>query len=229
MKSAYKSIFLDLDNTLLDFSLSQKHALTTTFQAAGLDAFPEIISHYERINHSLWQLYEKGSLRKEDVLLQRWQGLFRQYGISRVPEEINKVYLNELAEKPIWLTGAEDFFIRIAENHRIVIVTNGDGKTARRRMELAGILNAVQAVVVSEEVGVAKPHKLIFQHAMDAAETTSKQEVLMIGDNFHADIMGAENFGIDAWWYNPSGRERPSGNGPRYESDNHHDIAAYLS
>ena len=228
MVSTYKSLFIDLDDTLLDFRSSQESAIKATFQAVGLDIFPAIIAHYERINRSLWKQFEQGSMTKEGVFHGRWELLLRQYGISRESRAVNRVYMNELAENPIWLDGAEDFLTRLSAVYQIVIVSNGDGKTARRRMDLLGITKLVGAIIISEEVGAAKPNSLIFQRAMAKAAVTSKDQLLMIGDNYHADICGAHNFSIDACWYNPSKGIQPAGKKPLFESASHQEIVEWL-
>jgi putative hydrolase of the HAD superfamily len=58
-------------------------------------------------------------------------------------------------------------------------------------------------------VGVNKPDKAIFEHALKLAGA-DKQSSLMIGDSIEADIMGALNFGMDAIYFNPMGLEKPA-------------------
>ena len=53
----------------------------------------------------------------------------------------------------------------------------------------------------SEEAGKEKPHPIMFYKALDKLECT-KQESVMIGDNWDKDILGAYNFGIEDIWIN---------------------------
>ena len=59
-----------------------------------------------------------------------------------------------------------------------------------------------------EVVGVNKPDKAIFQHALDVAGAT-KETSLMIGDSLEADVYGALNFGMDAIYFNPFNKPKP--------------------
>jgi 2-haloacid dehalogenase len=58
-------------------------------------------------------------------------------------------------------------------------------------------------IIVSGEVGVAKPDTGIFDIAFEKMGNPGKEEVLMIGDSLSADMQGGLNYGIDTCWYNP--------------------------
>jgi putative hydrolase of the HAD superfamily len=63
-------------------------------------------------------------------------------------------------------------------------------------------------IIISEEVGVNKPDKAIFEHALNLAGTV-KAESLMVGDSLEADVRGALDFGMDAIYFNPGGLDKP--------------------
>ena len=56
-------------------------------------------------------------------------------------------------------------------------------------------------IVVSEDVGVLKPNKKIFQFALDKCGAKI-EECLMIGDDLISDIYGARKFGMDQVFFN---------------------------
>jgi FMN phosphatase YigB (HAD superfamily) len=58
------------------------------------------------------------------------------------------------------------------------------------------------ALVISEELGVAKPDPEIFAHTCDLMGWSDSSEVLMVGDNYRCDIQGAKNFGMKTCWFN---------------------------
>jgi FMN phosphatase YigB (HAD superfamily) len=66
-------------------------------------------------------------------------------------------------------------------------------------------------MIISEEIGAAKPARQFFDAALARLGNPSRQEVLMIGDNWTSDIVGAAQYGLDACWYNPGHRPRPAG------------------
>ena len=67
-------------------------------------------------------------------------------------------------------------------------------KTAKIR------LDSIFTPTISEDVGVKKPHKLIFDHALTSANANVKNSI-MIGDNFNADILGALGVGMKAIYF----------------------------
>jgi putative hydrolase of the HAD superfamily len=72
-------------------------------------------------------------------------------------------------------------------------------------------------VVISEEVGVAKPDIAIFDHTHRIIGEPAKDRMLMVGDNPHSDILGGIDFGIETCWLNVEGKPKPSGIEPHYQ------------
>ena len=92
------------------------------------------------------------------------------------------------------------------------LVTNGISLVQRGRIEKAGIAHLFRAVLISEELGVAKPDPRFFQAAIDAL-SLAPEDLLCVGDNPAADIEGARSAGIDACWYAPAGQPWPGPGG----------------
>jgi len=72
------------------------------------------------------------------------------------------------------------------------------------------IRHQISELIISEEIGAAKPAKEFFDLAFARLGHPSKREVLMIGDGWGSDIVGAVRYGIDACWYNPGRKPRPA-------------------
>jgi 2-haloacid dehalogenase len=72
------------------------------------------------------------------------------------------------------------------------------------------IRDHIADIIISEEIGFAKPAKEFFDIALARLEHPSVREVLMIGDGWASDIQGAVQYGIDACWYNPGKKPRPA-------------------
>ena len=75
-------------------------------------------------------------------------------------------------------------------------------------MEMSGLNPYFRNVIISEDVGVNKPDKAIFEYALDKAKAL-KHESIMIGDSIEADIRGAQRFGMKAIYFNPLSKEIP--------------------
>jgi 2-haloacid dehalogenase len=91
------------------------------------------------------------------------------------------------------------------------LVTNGLGEVQRARIERLDLEPLFDAIVISGEVGTAKPGTKIFDIAFDALGWPARESALMIGDSLSSDIAGGANYGIATCWYNPSQRPAPPG------------------
>ena len=74
-------------------------------------------------------------------------------------------------------------------------------------------------VVISEEVGVAKPDPAYFDIVFERMGWPERARTLVVGDSLSSDIQGAANYGIDACWFNPAQKPRPASMPIRYEID----------
>ena len=81
------------------------------------------------------------------------------------------------------------------------IITNGFKEVQRRKLEKSKLIHYFKTVTISEDVGVKKPDKLIFEHAIFSAKAKIENSI-MIGDNYHADILGASALGMRAIYFN---------------------------
>ncbi|NUR07564.1 MAG: HAD family hydrolase [Nocardioidaceae bacterium] len=81
----------------------------------------------------------------------------------------------------------------------IAIVTNGPTAGQGRKVRAAGLGPLVDAVCISEEVGVRKPDPVIFETAAERAGSTL-DGAWMVGDSLDADVAGAHAVGASAAW-----------------------------
>jgi len=89
----------------------------------------------------------------------------------------------------------------------------------RRRFAASPITKFFSSIVISEEVGVAKPDPAIFNNALSELSVDADR-VLMIGDSTTSDMAAAGNAGMDFCWYNPGGKEAPEGHAYSYAIEN---------
>lgn len=206
----YTTIFWDLDQTLLNFDLSMKHALRAVFGAYGLAVSEEIASRYDAINKSYWLRLELGELTKEQVTVGRFRTLFEELGITHVkPEEINADYQLELGNVFFYIDGAKELVTLLKEKgFRQYVVTNGVNTTQASKMKLSGLDMIMDGVFVSELMGYPKPQKEYFDACFAALPGVSRGECILVGDSLTSDMRGAENAGIAACWFNPEGKAK---------------------
>jgi putative hydrolase of the HAD superfamily len=91
---------------------------------------------------------------------------------------------------------------------RLAVVSNNVSREQREKIRTCRFETYLDAVIISEEVSVAKPDPAIFRLALEMLGTTAEESV-MVGDSWQADVAGARGAGIRAVWFNPGGQPRP--------------------
>lgn len=208
-------VFFDLDDTLWDFTANSMEALEYLYISEKIlqDVFPNFESFsnaYHNINSSLWELYHAGQISRDFLKAERFESLLRSdlntFSAHNEAVRLDSKYLNVLAEIPRIVEGAEDVLTEISKFSLIGIVSNGFLSTQYRKLEVSGLQRFIQRMIVSDEIGIQKPAKAIFDYAL--AETGAfRDRAIMIGDNPDADIRGAIEAGWKAIYFNRKGKD----------------------
>ena len=209
-------IFFDLDHTIWDFEKNAAETLTELFDAyrfenLGIESAPLFIDTYNRHNHRLWALYHHGKITKEALRVARFADTFREFGIDpkRFPPAFEEDYLRLCPQKTHLFPHAHETLAYLQQKYTLHLISNGFGDAAATKITRCDLKKYFSTVVISEVVGVHKPHPKIFHHAVDNANTTIANSV-MIGDSLDADIRGAQNVGMDAVYFNPNNAAVPT-------------------
>ncbi len=214
----YKVLLFDADGTLFDFDQSERLALEQTFRSFGFDYQPDVhMPIYQEINTAIWAELEAHTITADELKAERFRRLFARLEADIDPVAFSDRYLNLLSQNAFLIDHAADLVERLFTDHTMVLLTNGLSSVQHPRFRRSSIFHYFDSVVVSEDVGIAKPHAGIFEHTMKALGHEGKNDVLMIGDNLRSDIQGGINFGIDTCWYNPVKKKNESGINPSYE------------
>ena len=210
----YRGFLLDADNTLFDYDLAERQALDETFDAA-LPGVPRDLARaaYRTINARYWASYERGGMPLEELKVGRFEELLTTLGVPGEARQTAYAYLDRLASKAMLLPHAREAVGELARRARLCLVTNGIATVQRGRLAVSGLAGCFAAVVVSEELGCAKPDPRFFAEACRALGLPPS-EVLCVGDNPVADVAGARGAGIDACWFSPDGRRWPGPGDP---------------
>lgn len=207
----YEWLLFDLDNTLLDFDQAAYLSFVDMMTEMDLPSDTQHFNLYNEINHQLWNTLESGTIHQSEIKVVRWERYFDQIKIYRDAREANDHFFAGLAKHPIEVEGALDTLASLKDSHKMCLITNGIGEVQRPRIKAAGIDLYFDAVVISDEIGTAKPQGGFFDHTFDQIDQPSKTEVLVIGDKLGSDIRGGQNYGVDTCWYNPKAAN-PYGN-----------------
>lgn len=203
-------ILLDADGTLFDFDGAQAAAFAASLAAAGLPADGGLLEPYKRIGAELWGLFEEGRITGEDLRVKRFERLLEEAGLAGDAQALSRDYLARLAGRGDLLPGALEAVRRLdAAGCRLWLATNGLAEVQRPRFAASPVTEHVDGVVISEEIGAAKPQAAFFDEAFRAMGSPPKGRVLMVGDSWTADVAGGLGYGLDTVWINADGRPRP--------------------
>lgn len=203
----YQVLFIDLDNTLYDFTGNSREAYRAVYSLLDydrwFDSFEHYYSIYEEYNLQLWALYAEGKITKDKLNAERYAHPLRVMGVHDA-EFVGARFWDEAMKRlPLGsrlMPHAREVLEYLRPRYRMYILSNGFTELQSRKMHSAGIESHFDGVILSEDIGVNKPNPEIFYHALRVAGVGAS-EALMIGDNLEVDIAGASRVGIDQVYY----------------------------
>lgn len=206
--SEYKTVFLDLDDTVWDFTTNSKISLEEIYRCYSLDRFyPTFDLYYKTYsekNTELWNLYHHGRMTKEILVTERFRYPLQLVGVddTELAKRLDKDYLSVLSRLPNLVMGARELLDYLVSKYTLGIISNGFNETQYRKIDASGIGHYFSEIVLSDEIGINKPHPDIFKEALHRMSIEAA-DAIMIGDNYDADIRGAMHCGIDQIYFNP--------------------------
>jgi 2-haloacid dehalogenase len=225
----YDWIFFDADGTLFDYDTAEAAALEGAFARCGLPYKPEIGPLYSGINAGIWREFELGEITQARLRTERFDRLFGAVGLRADSAEFSRRYLAILGRQTALLEGAESVVRGLQGKVELLLITNGLADVQRPRFAASSIGGLFSEIVISEEVGVAKPDPAIFDLAFERIGRPSRKRVLMVGDNLGSDILGGADSGIDTCWFNAAGTANGHGVRPTHEIRDLHEILDLVS
>src|SRR3990167_2350047 len=163
--SQYQAVLFDADKTL--FSFDDRNGLEKLFSDFSLVLSDEQYAEYKTLNSTLWEQYHNHEITADIIKKNRFHAFSPLFG--KTSEEINTLFLEVMLEVSEPLEGAQTLLDTLRRHGvKTGIITNGLTHIQARRVERAGFDRYIDALVVSEAVGKAKPHPDIFTHALTA-------------------------------------------------------------
>jgi len=198
------NLFFDLDHTLWDFDKNSDLTFFKILKKNNLNIdVSKFLNSYHPINRKYWELYRENKVSKADLRYYRLSDTFKKLNYDINDNLINQLaidYIEHLSDFNHLIPDTLIVLNSLKSNYRMHIITNGFKEVQKRKLEKSKLIQYFDSVTISEDVGVKKPHKLIFYHALTAANANVENSV-MIGDNFNADILGALGVGMKAIYY----------------------------
>jgi len=217
----YDVFLFDADNTLFDYDLAEKNALSIMMERHGLGYSEEIRDKYREINADVWGKFERGEITKTELQSSRFELLFRhmEANINIDGVAFNDGYIKHLGEGSYLIDGAYEICKDIVKaGKKLYIITNGLLATQEARIKHSTISKYISDSFISEVVGYEKPHIRFFEHVISSiSPPIPKDKIIIIGDYLKADIAGGINIGIDTCWFNLREEENKTEIKPTYE------------
>jgi 2-haloacid dehalogenase len=211
MKKHYPWLFFDADGTLFDYNRAEATAFRKAFELLQFPFEENYLDTYQKINRDLWKALEQHEITPAVLRVRRFEQLLEALQLTGSAEDLDTAYVEQLGLCTDLIDGAYEVLQVLQKNSRIAIVTNGLEAVQRSRLMHSTINQFVTQLIISEEVGAAKPHPTFFNVALARTENPSKSDVLIIGDSLTSDMQGGVDYGIDTCWYNPTGEPKPEG------------------
>lgn len=206
----YRYLLVDNDNTLMDFSLAEHRALRETLAAFRLPSDEGACALYARLNDALWHDLERGKTTFAVLRVERFAQLLAHLTRGDVPPEaLCDGYEARLSTHAELMPGAMALLEALHGPMKIALVSNGISRIQRGRLSVCPFAPLLDAVIISEELGVSKPNPAMVDAALDALGCTDCRQAVFLGDSLTADVAAARAAGIDCVWLAPSGQSSP--------------------
>ncbi len=214
----YKFVFLDMDDTILDFGAAERVALSKAYRDCGIEPTEELLRRFRVINNMYWERYERGETTRDALLVDRHDHLFRELSIPKSGAAAEERYRQYLGIGHYFIEGAVDCLDYLkSRGYLLYLASNGVAQTQRSRIRSAGIAPYFQEIFISEDSGSHKPEKAYFDYCFSRIPGFDPAKAILIGDSLTSDIRGGLAAGIATCWLNRFGKTAPPDCRPDYE------------
>ncbi len=203
-------LFLDMDDTILDFRKAEYVALRKTLREFGLEPTETVCGRYSIINRQHWERLETRELTREQVVVGRFATLFGEFGISVDAYAVAMAYEVNLSQGHDFLPGAEEALERLSTKYKLYLASNGTSRVQWPRLKSAGLGKYFREIFISQDMGADKPSLEYFNRCFDKIPGFDPSRAMMVGDSLTSDVRGGRNAGMRTCWVNPEhkkGRE----------------------
>jgi len=217
-------ILFDADDTLFHFDAFA--GLQRLFKEYNVDFTTADYHEYQAVNKPLWVEYQNGAITALQLQHQRFSSWAERLNVT--PDALNSGFLSAMGEVCVPLEGAVNLMNALKGKVKMGIITNGFTALQQVRLQRTGFRDYFDLLVISEQVGHAKPHPAIFNYALEKMAHPPRERVLMVGDNPDSDILGGINAGLKTCWLNADGREKPEAITPDWQVSSLHELQSIL-
>jgi putative hydrolase of the HAD superfamily len=184
------TIYFDLDGTLLTYG----EDFRTLFDRAIDKELSENI-YDDYVSHIIQNLEDV----KQDPYIKAFESIRREHNLNFDSEKVAKRYVEVEIKSTEIHSGVKSLLSKLSENHKIGILTNGDSRVQKMKVEEHNLRQFVDEVLISNELGCRKPEKEIFEIAKNRLRS---ENYIYVGDTFDEDIRPARKTGFKTIYIN---------------------------
>lgn len=223
--NGYQAIIFDLDDTLLD----RDKAVENLFSIILQQCYGNVESSSRGEMLEKFKVYDNRGYGKNDKA-EVLESFFEENPPKhRLPYNSIQDFWNN--NFPHCFTVDEDMINiinTIKTKVKVAIITNGSTERQKAKIINAGLNSCFEVIIISEEVGLSKPDKRIFELALNRLKV-KPEDALFVGDNIELDIGGCQNANIKGIWFNPHKAKNVSGIKPFAEIDSMEQLLDYIT
>ena len=199
-------LFIDIDNTLLDFDGYVRETMKKGFREFGLKPYTEeMFPVFRRINTELWQEIEEGKLTLAELTKIRWSRILETLNIDFDGIRFEDYFREGLFHSAIPIDGAMEMLSYLEKRYLLCAASNGPYEQQRNRLKKAGMDPFFSHFFISERIGVSKPAEAFFTRSIrELNEDLTRRseppagpdEIMIIGDYLTSDMAGGQKSGL---------------------------------
>lgn len=201
-----RAVFIDVDNTLLDFDLSSRQAIELVCKDEGIEFTDKMVEVFLEVSDMLWKKVEKGIITKADIYRDRWKLIFQRLGINADGERFDLLYRQKMNLCAVEIDGARELLEYLSGKYTLFSASNASHERLVGRLGAAGLDKFFNDHFSSQRLDALKPDKEFFGRALKIAGF-SAEESIVIGDSLTADIAGGKNAGMRTCYFDFAGKE----------------------
>ena len=223
-----KAVFIDIDNTLLDFIRGSRVAVKNTMDEYGFEFSDEVYNVFKEVNDELWRGIEKHIVTQEELYKTRWNMILERFGIEADGEAVDRRFRELVQETAVPVDNACEMLRYLSSKYPVYAASNAFHNKQGLRLEKAGMRGFIKRIMTSGELGYLKPSREFFDECMKIAGLENPAEVVIIGDSLTADISGGIEYGFKTCWFNFHNEELPDDIKPDFVVTSLDEVKLYL-
>jgi putative hydrolase of the HAD superfamily len=211
-----KAVLLDLDDTLLDYSSGAEQCWAQACEAgAGALDQTVLLTELAHARRTFWSDPERHR-RERTNMLRAWTAIVAQAlercGAAdprRAAAVAEDFATRRRAVMTLFPEAREVLGALRARGLPLALVTNGDAREQRAKIERHELAPFFDAILIEGEMGVGKPEAVVYRRALAALGVSAGPGVWMVGDHLEFDVAGSQRVGLSAAWIDRPGAGLP--------------------